>query len=196
MARPLAIDLFCGLPKTELLLRTNPAIKEFVAGRAENPDHVPLRVGDDFPRAIPLVLWLVGHLQNATFAAGFARRWQVRILSAQSSENSVSERAARVVYFLDVGLASVKGPALFARRFSRAIRRAVSSVRVGRRDVKMAATAEAVASLLRYIRLFTASSASDASLAAGGAIKFVGSCGQEWRGAICAKQIIHAGFIL
>lgn len=42
--KPLAIDLFCGLFQAKLVRRGYAIIQQFMAGRAQHPKHVALRV--------------------------------------------------------------------------------------------------------------------------------------------------------
>src|SRR5882672_5072120 len=95
--KPLAIDLFCGLRQPEGSPRANPAIKQFVAGGAEYPNHVTLGVGNDAPCAVSLVLRLVRHLKNAIFSAGFAGRGKVRAAPPKPANHAVLKWASRIV---------------------------------------------------------------------------------------------------
>lgn len=66
---PRAIDLFCGLSRQPKLSGgAYAAVEQFVACRAENPNHVPLHICDDAPSAVALVLRFVRYLNNTRLA--------------------------------------------------------------------------------------------------------------------------------
>lgn len=193
--KPLAIDLFCGLYEAKFLSRANAAIEELVAGRAQNPDHVPLGIGDDAPSAVSLKFWLVGNLKYPRLATAFTCCWKVWIAPSEPTDHGVFEGPSRVVDFPEARLAPHEISPLPARRFARAVFRAISAVRAGRRNLEVLAALKAVSALLRHVALFQATATPGAGLARRRAVALVWPHRLELSPAGGAKQIVHCGAI-
>jgi hypothetical protein len=189
---PLAIDLFCGLSQSQFFSRANSTIKQLVAGRTQNPDHVPLSVSNHFPCTISLVLWLMRNLKNAALSARFAGIREVRIFPSKAPKNGILEWPSQIIYFLDMRFASMKCTSLFARCLACAVGRAIPLIRIGRHDVEMRFATETVATRLCDIGLFAASASARASLTCGRTVPLVWPHRLEFSSAIHAEQIVHA----
>lgn len=190
--KPVAIDLFCGLSKPELLDAANATIKKLVASGAQNPNHVPLRVGHQPPRSITLVLWLMRHFKNAAFSARLASCRQVGAPPSKSRQHRVAIRTARVVRFLLFWISSVEHAAKIACSLLGTFFRAITAVGCGWDDCKVSATAAAICSAFRNVRLFATPASSDALRALVRAIESVWPDSRKTFAAVFAGQIIHA----
>lgn len=189
----LAIDLFCGLPKSEFFAAANMMIKQFVACGAQNPDHVSQGIGHNFPRSVPLELRFMRDFENAIFSAAFACDWQVGILSAQSAKNAILKGPSRIIDFLDVRFSAMKCAALLTRGFTSALWRTVTTICVRRHYFEMRRTTQTITANLRHIHLLATPPATSARLAGWRAIELVGTFGQKSCVAIRAKQVVHRG---
>lgn len=165
MKLPLAIDLYCGLSEPKLLLRAQPAIKQLVTSGAKKPNHMALSVGDYLPCAVAFKLRSVSDFKNAILTARLAGSRQVRIPSAESAYDGVLERSARIIELSSVWPVEMESSALGARRLPCAFRRAVTSIRARRRDVKMRPTSKTISSGLGDVGLLKTPQSSCATLA-------------------------------
>jgi hypothetical protein len=145
LMKPLAIDLFCGLSKPKFLGRTYVAIKKLVAGWAQNPDHMTLRIRGQTPRAVPFELWLVCYLKNARFTTRLAGSWHLWPTARQSVECNIFELSPllieRPTFFV---LARRPLSAKFAGRLVGTLCRTIALVSARRDNRKMYAASSAV----------------------------------------------------
>ncbi|MEQ1888061.1 MAG: hypothetical protein ABL951_02640 [Alphaproteobacteria bacterium] len=163
--KPLAIDLCCGLFQTKLLLRTNPFIKQLVAGWAKHPDHMPVCVCHYSPCAISLIIRSMRHLKDASLTARFACRWQIRVASADAGKNCIPDsrqksRALGSVRFHSAWISTHPQFALFLCRLARAPRITVTTIRSRWNNIEVYTAFQAVRTLLRNVSLFVAAKSS------------------------------------
>lgn len=183
----IAIDLFCGLFQAKLLWRGDAFVQNFMACRAQNPNHMALAIGHQAPTPFPFVARAVCHLDNATFSACFARAREVGVFSSESSGYSVLIWTARVVDFLNFWILAMKGAALNFCRLSSAYIRAIALVAVRRRNVEVLSADAAIAPQLSDVRLFAPTKPSLAGLAAIRAIALIGAFRLKCGTAHCAE---------
>jgi hypothetical protein len=192
-AKPFATALCCRLFQAKFFARANAAIKELVASRTEKPDHMPLRVRDDFPCSVSFEFWLVRYFKDSILAARFAGAGKIWIFSAEASDDRIFEGAARIINLLDAGMAAHVLAPISARSLFCATRAALSGICAGRHNVKMLSARQAVTASFCNVQLFPAPSPASASSTWLRTIAFVRSDGVEWASAVRAKEIIHAG---
>lgn len=151
-----ALDLFCGLFEPKFRLRTDTAIKKFVTGGTEYPDHVALRVRHCFPCAIALVLRLVGDLKDAGLPTCFAGCRDIGMAAFQSVDNSVAEffLSGRTISFFFLGISTHPSSDFFSCRLPGALGTTIPLIRSWRSDVKMRSAPWAVCTLFRDVGLF------------------------------------------
>lgn len=196
MKKPLAIDLFCCLPKTQFFGTANAAIKELVTGGAQYPDHFWFGVLHHAMGALSCKFRAVRKFNNARFAACLALFRNLRISSAQASHQSPSSIVALcVVDFLLVRILLVPNAPLFPSRLSSAIRRAIALVRIWRRDCEMGTALAAVPPGLGDVRLFAPPDSASAAGAWLAAISLVGPLCLEAISTFNAKKIVHAPYL-
>ncbi len=155
--KPLCIDLFCGLLKAEFRLRADSPVQQFVARWAENPDHVALGIGNEFPYAIPFMGWLVCDFKDSGLSARLARHGNIGASSSETVENCIPELAPRIKSLDAIRIPSCPNFPKFPRRSNRAWGRTVTSISGWWGDFEMRSTPSAIAAVLRCILLFTAS---------------------------------------
>jgi hypothetical protein len=155
--RPLAIDLYCGLDlsEAEFLLRAYAAIKQLVTGRTKNPDHMRLRIGGESPSTITFVRRAMSDLQYPSLSARLTGTRHIRPSPREPVERHVLEISLLLIERATLLVFACRPKAAkLARRLVGASRRAISLVRVGRRDVKVLAAFFAIASVLRRALVF------------------------------------------
>lgn len=192
--RPLAIDLYCGLPEAQLFSGADAAIKKLVAGGAQYPNHVTLSVGRQPPRAVAFERRLVRYLQNAIFAARFAGGRHFGISTLQSVQCGILVGTGGLILGASFRIFPPR-PSLsqFARGRSGAFNGAVATVAVRRLYLKVRSAPTAIASRFRRAFVLLSSDASRARGAIGRAPFFVRSAGAEGGGALTARQFVHRG---
>jgi hypothetical protein len=192
--KPLCIDLFCGLVlrQPKLLYREYSAIKQLVARRTQNPNHVRLRVFHLAPHAISTVFRLMRQLDNSILSAGLTGFWQVWEFASQAGNHArIFERSSCVINCLGTRILPVKRAPLHLRRLSSAILGAVASVTIWRRNLEVRATYTAIPSIASNICLFAASFPSGTCLASQGAVLLVWPFCVELSAAPTTEQIIR-----
>jgi hypothetical protein len=155
-AKPIAIDLFCGLVsgQPELFLGADATVQKLMACRAENPNHVGTGVLHLAECSVSAVLWTMGKLNDSAFATGLARSWQIRVFSAHPDNHArVLELSATVIDLLDRWVLSVKRSTLLFGCLARTVLRAISAVAVWLDDFKMLSANPAVPSVTGDIGL-------------------------------------------
>src|SRR3972149_7091885 len=191
---PLAIDLFCGLVsgQAELRCRADFAIQKLVTGRAENPDHMSLRMGSQAPRPIAFEAWSVCYFKDAGFPAGFTCGWHVRIPAVESVKGRVLASARCFIASSSLGVLA-SGPYLSqsSRSEDGALRRAVPLIAVGRLDCKVLTALSAISAAFRRAFVLVAAYPPRSLRAVVAAPFFVWADSLKRRGALSAKQIIH-----
>jgi hypothetical protein len=194
--KPLAIDLFCGLDQPEFGLRADASVKKLVAGRTENPDHVPLCVGSQTPCAVSLELWLVCYFEDARFTTGLTGPWHFWPSARKPIECNIFELpllfVERPTLFV---LARRPLSAKFARCLIGAFCRTIALVCTWRSDRKMPATSSTISAFFGSSFMLVAANASSAlcaSIAAPFLIGFRGlkSCAAQLTGQIVHRKII------
>lgn len=194
--RALAIDLYCGLLQAEFGNRANLAVKQLVARRAENPDHMALRVGSQSPCAIPFEIRSVSDFEYAILSAGLARGRHTRIPTLESIERRVLVSACGFVFCSSLRiLPSRPRLAQLSCSFNGAISRAISAVTVWWLDRKVRAASSAISAVFRSALVFVSTYPACALCAVVAAPLFVRSDCFERCGTLSAKQIIHARII-
>lgn len=185
------IDLYCGLFQSEFLLRTNAAIKQFVACRTKQPEHVPLSICDDFPCAISFKLGTVRDFKDTPLSARFTRKWEVRILAAKSADNSIGRRFSRRARFYFLRIMSHPVSALASGRLSRTLFRAISSICAGNFDREVIAALKAISSRFCNVSLLSASQSPSMACTFKGAIALVGANSRKSDRAFGTGKFVH-----
>lgn len=188
MNRLLAIDLFCGLRQTKLLFCADAAIKQLVAGRAQNPDHVPLSVGGEPPCPVASELGFVRYLKNAAFSASLAGVWHLRVAAFQSVQCRVFKITSGLILRPALRVFSARPyPAQLASSFDCTISRAIPAVAVRWGNVKVRAAPEAIAAPLRRALVFFSANAPGTCCAIRRTPLFIWPNCLELRGALPAR---------
>lgn len=190
MSKPLCIDLYCGLDlrEPEFCLRADPAIKQFVAGGAENPNHVGFGVLDFTARPVASVLWAVSEFDNPSLSARLAGARQGRKPPTEPRDYAgVLERSARIVVGLGLRVLPVERAALLSRCLASALIGAIAPIARRWRDVEMRPAHPAIPASPRDVRLFAAPEPTNARLASEGAVTLVRSLGDEALAATLTK---------
>ncbi len=192
MPKPLAVDLFCGLYQSELRWSAYASINQFVACRAENPDHVPLRIGYQPPSSISFELRSVCDFEDAIFATRFTSSWDCGDSPFETIQGCILE-----VTFCFINCAAFRVfsarpyPSQFACRANRARRAAVSLVAIWWFDFEVGATGGAIDPIFCCAFMFISANA-PSSLSAIIAAPFpIGSARLELGAALPTRQIIH-----
>jgi len=154
MRKPLAIDLFCGLIEAKLSHCANASIKQFVACRAENPNHVALTILHLAACIHTPVFRSMSNLQHSIFPARFAGSGQIRILPVQPFKNCSSSCSPSVVDLLDVRFSGMKRASLPLARFLSAFIGAVPSIGSWRNYLEVLIADGTVSSRCSRIGLF------------------------------------------
>ena len=81
--------------QSHLLRRFNAVVKHAMAGRTQNPKHMTLVMLQVSPFTVLPVLWLVGNLYHARFAAALARSWKIVV----SLRESLNQRIVTVSFY-------------------------------------------------------------------------------------------------
>jgi hypothetical protein len=191
-AKPLAIDLFCGLFEPQFFCGAYAAIKKLVAGRAKNPDHVPLCIGGQAPSAVSLELRLMRYFENAVFAASLTSVWHLRPSSFEPIERRIFEVALCLVLGSPFWIFP---PRPFLSQVTggrnRASHGTISTVAIRWLYIEMSSAAKAVATILCGAFMLFSANASGALRAIIRAPFFIGSNGPKRCAALSAKEIIH-----
>lgn len=106
MPKPLAIDL----SKAKLFDAANAAIKKFVAGWTQNPNHMPLCVCHDAPCAVSFKFRSMGDFKDACFSTSLALLRKVWVSPTEPVENFILYLAASIIDFLHMRFAVVEEP--------------------------------------------------------------------------------------
>ena len=158
MDKPVCVDLYCGLAlrKSHFGAGANLPIQKFMAGRAENPKHVPFQGGGNSPHPISLMFRLVRNLKYPALPARFALERNIWIPSPKSIKNGVLRRALRVIELQLNRMPARPGSPQFSRRIATAIIAAVTAITVGISDLEMRPAFFTFASAFGYISLLAA----------------------------------------
>ena len=191
MIKPLAIDLFCGSLQAKFFLRANVAIKELMTGRAENPDHMSLCVGNEFPRAVSLELRFVGDLKDSVLAGSVEGCREVRASAPETPKDGILKRAPGIVYLAHARMAARKLSSVGSRRLFGALSGTVPRVRAGWRDLEMCSAGKAFSSRLNNIHLLPAPPPTSARGAWLRTISLVWSDRPKLNSTVYTKQIVH-----
>ena len=192
--RALCIDLFCGLGSGQSKLGRceYSAIKQLVAGRAENPDHVRLSVFHLPPNSVSAVFRFMRQLYNSILAACLAGSRQIWKFAAKPGNHSrVLEWPVFVVRILGGRVLAMKRTALFLCRLTRTFLGTIAAIAGREDDVKMLPTYPAVPPGAGDIGLLVTPQASHAGLAFERTVAFIGPLRTELSPARTAEQIIR-----
>ena len=181
MSKPLCIDLFCGLFKTQLFRRANALINQSMASWAKNPNHVRFCVLHFSPFAITSEFWPVRQFQYPAFTARLTGLRKVRVLPSNPDNNSgIFVGAARVVNRKDSRVSLVKAISAVLGALYSAGPRAVSTVTVWGLDLKDSSAHLARFFVLSGTILLSPSNPSLSGLASEGAIFFINPASNEF----------------
>lgn len=154
--KPLCIDLFCGLLKSQFFRRADPLVQQFMASWAQNPDHVGFSVLHFPPCPIAGEFGPMGELQHAALTTRLARLREFRVLpSDPDNDPGIPVGAAGIVNreYLRVSLVEVISAVLGS--LNSAYLRAVSAVAVWWLDLKVSPAYLAWLSVFSGAVLFT-----------------------------------------
>ena len=178
--------------KAKFFASTYAAIKKFMAGRTQNPNHMGLGVLNETPCAISLKFRPMRDFEDTIFPARFASFWHIRISSFQSIKRcifgisfSLVNRAPFFVFTTRPYFPQI------ARGFYRTLRRTISLIGIWGADREKGTALAAIATIFcRSLMLFPANT----SGALGAIITapfFIRATRLKGFGTLRAKQIIH-----
>jgi hypothetical protein len=163
---PLAIDLFCGLFEPEFFARAYFSVKKLVAGWAQYPNHVRLSVASQSPSPISLELWAMSNLKDTRLSTSLACLWHIGVSAAKSIQGHIFEFASS---FISWSTGFIFSPCPYFTQVSSgrngAFVRAISSVGVRRKYIKMLSTSPTVTTRFCNVSLLSPASAPNTTLA-------------------------------
>lgn len=169
-----------GSRQAKFSLSADATVKQFVARRAENPNHVRFAVLHFSPYTVPAVLRTMGQFNDARFPARLASDRQQRELATYPSHYAaVSCWSPLVVDATDSRVPSMESSALLSGCDLGASVRAVTPITSRRGDLKMLPTYPTVATCARDVRLFSASQPSNSRLTPERAVTLIRALGSE-----------------
>lgn len=197
---PLAIDLYSGLGsgQAELVRCADPAVEESMAGRTEDPNHMPPRVGGNAPSSVAFVRWLVRNLEDARFAARLTGLRQVCVSAAKAAKNCVFSFSLpgclipRSTLFV---FTPCPQPPQFARGLNRTLIAAIPSICAWGNDGEMYTAPPAIPALLRRALMLVSPDSSGALSAIAPAPLFVWTHRLECTTTELTGQVVHRKII-
>jgi hypothetical protein len=182
--------------KPELLLAANATIKKFVAGRAENPDHVGLSIFGHAPCAVSFKFRAVRNFENSGLSAGFARIGHIRISAFQPIQSNIFKLTLGFISWpANFVLSSRPNFSQISRGLDGALIRAISLIGIGRLYQKMLPAVSAVASMFCRSFMFLPPNPSSSAGAIITAPFLVRANGLERFRTLSAKQIMHVSAV-